>query len=167
MHSQLEPYKHNSKIISKKNLHLPRRMYVTVLSFLYILCIGGLSYALFISLLISKLFCTKGCMGGWWGGTGHIVNSIRPVGGGEGWWGDKVNSLSPVPPSPYPSEHPSQLQQNSVHVLYTGGRGRGAHPPPPPPYQYNTCCSKTHVLKTHSIQYRIQNKENHVHKITM
>ena len=27
-------------------------------------CTGGLSYALFISLLISKLFCTKGYMGG-------------------------------------------------------------------------------------------------------
>jgi hypothetical protein len=26
-----------------------------------ILCTGGVSYALFISLLISKLFCTKGC----------------------------------------------------------------------------------------------------------
>ncbi len=31
---------------------------------MWYLCAGGLSNALFISLLISKLFCTKGCMGG-------------------------------------------------------------------------------------------------------
>ncbi len=37
---------------------------------LLFLCTGGLSNALFISLLISKLFCTKGCMGGGGGGTG-------------------------------------------------------------------------------------------------
>jgi hypothetical protein len=49
------------------------------------LCTGGYSYALFISLLISKLFCTKGFMGG--GGERDIVNSLRPARGGvgEGW----------------------------------------------------------------------------------
>jgi hypothetical protein len=34
----------------------------------YFLGTGGVSYALFISLLISKLFCTRGCMGGGEGG---------------------------------------------------------------------------------------------------
>jgi hypothetical protein len=36
-----------------------------------ILCTGGLSYALFISLLTSKFFCTQGYMGEGEGGAGH------------------------------------------------------------------------------------------------
>ncbi len=33
-----------------------------------LLCTRGVTYALFISLLISKLFCRKGCMAGGGGG---------------------------------------------------------------------------------------------------
>ncbi len=57
------------------------------------LCTGGLSHPLFISLLISKLFCTKSCMGG--RGERDIVNSLRPAREGERWWGDKVTFLGP------------------------------------------------------------------------
>ncbi len=96
------------------------------------------------------------------GGVRGIVNSIRPVGGGEGWWGDKVNSLSPAPPSPYPNEQWTPFTAAAKQCRVGEGGGLTL----PPPYPYNTCCSKTHVLKTHSIQYRIQNTENHVLKIT-
>ncbi len=34
-----------------------------LLSTYFILCTGGVSEAIFISLLIFKLFCRKGCMG--------------------------------------------------------------------------------------------------------
>jgi hypothetical protein len=67
--------------------HLPQlsgaqyQVGLTIMSFKFI-CTGGVSYTLYISLLISKLFCTKGCMGG-----------------GEA-----------EPLSPYPS-HPTVLQQ--------------------------------------------------------
>ncbi len=50
-------------------------------------CTGGLSYALFKSLLISKLFCTKGCMGfctkpwGFWCGK----SITRAIGRGKSW----------------------------------------------------------------------------------
>ncbi len=44
---------------------------------------GGLSNALLISLLISKLFLYKGLYG--WGGERDIVNSLRPAREGEGW----------------------------------------------------------------------------------
>jgi hypothetical protein len=46
------------------------------------LCTGGLSNALFMSLLISKLFCTKGCMGE--AGERAIVNSLPPAREGGG-----------------------------------------------------------------------------------
>jgi hypothetical protein len=42
----------------------------------------GESHALYIPLLISKLFCAKGCMGG--GGREYDVNSFRTAGGGVG-----------------------------------------------------------------------------------
>jgi hypothetical protein len=45
-----------------------------VLRTVRILCTGGVSYALFISLLISKLFCTKGE----WGGGGEPSNPSPP-----------------------------------------------------------------------------------------
>ncbi len=47
-----------------------------------VLCTEGVSYALFISLLISKLFCTKGCMGGRGGGVGRAPSlfSTSPTG---------------------------------------------------------------------------------------
>jgi hypothetical protein len=48
------------------------------------LCTGGVSNALFISLLISKFFCSKGCMGGVGGGERDIVNSLCPARKGEG-----------------------------------------------------------------------------------
>jgi hypothetical protein len=41
------------------------------------LCTGGLSNALFISLLISKFFCTKGCIGGG-GGAGYSKFTSSP-----------------------------------------------------------------------------------------
>ncbi len=45
--------------------------------------------------LISKLFCTKGCMGG--GGHSKFTSSRWGGGGGrEGWWADKVNLLCPL-----------------------------------------------------------------------
>ncbi len=48
---------------------------------------GGLSNTLFTSLLVSKMFCTKGCMGG---GERDIVNSLRPAReGGRGGEGTK------------------------------------------------------------------------------
>jgi hypothetical protein len=46
------------------------RILLTSLTSVSFLCTGGLSDALFISLLISKLFCTKGFMGEG-GGAGH------------------------------------------------------------------------------------------------
>jgi hypothetical protein len=67
------------------------------------LCSEGVSYALFISLLIFKLFWTKGCMGG--GGENppspslpywDKVNSLCPVGGGGGeCLAGQSNSLRP------------------------------------------------------------------------
>jgi hypothetical protein len=47
---------------------------------------GGLFYALFISLLISKLFCRKGCMGG--GGDEDIICLLCTGGEGEGRGGE-------------------------------------------------------------------------------
>jgi hypothetical protein len=65
-----------------------------------ILCTGGVSYALFISLLISKLFCTKGCMGGGGGGRAPVPSSksSRWV----LWFAGPTPSSAPPPPSHSP-----------------------------------------------------------------
>ncbi len=82
-----------------------------------------ISNALFISLLISKLFCTKGCMGG------DIVNLLHPAREGGGLWGDNgIYFVPPRPPPPPISKGiPSQL-----HGTVWAGLGRGALPPPLP-----------------------------------
>ncbi len=106
---------------------------------IYISCTGGVSYALFISPLISKLFCTRGEVGGE-GGRAHLpspslrywdeVNSLCPSGGGRGWLSDNVNSLCPC----------------------GGGRGGGG--------PFKGLCPKNHIkLTTCSTEYRIQNTE--------
>jgi hypothetical protein len=38
-----------------------------------LLCTGGVSYTFYIPLLISELFYTRGCMGGWGGGVGSFT----------------------------------------------------------------------------------------------
>ncbi len=89
------------------------------------LCLGGLSYALFISLLISKLFCTKGCMGG---GEGERdkVNSLRPARRGRGGEGTIRSLPFQVPKKsrfsgPTPSNGPRNgfcLHQNHYVLLH-------------------------------------------------
>ncbi len=66
----------------------------------FLVCNRGVSYALFISLLISKLFCTKALYG--WGGGRDKVSSLCP---GEGGWvvtgcscsQPRINKITNVP----------------------------------------------------------------------
>jgi hypothetical protein len=120
----------------------------------------GLSNALFISLLISKLLYTRAvCV---CGGVRKrdIVNSLRSPREGEGWSGDKVNLFCPLPP---PHTHASTFTAavNSVGWMEEGGSP--SFPPSLLPSQYPyltyTAATKLSQQTVQNTEYGIQNTE--------